>query len=472
MTEGTKLGEFKDDMQFKTSVTTNPGEISNELTATRIGQVSDFEKSLYPAGEEAVQAPPQVSAAPVFTQPEAPARVQTPVAAEVEEDEIAEDNWDDSELFAKQFEETVVNYEEGDIIKGVIRKIENSGLIIDIHFKSDGFVPNAEISNSEDITTDNFTVGQEVDVFIVKLETKEGYTMLSRKRAEYELGWNYIGQIAKSKELIEVRAVSKVQGGLVAEYRGIRGFVPASHVLKTSNEALDDFIGSAMPVIVLQADRKRRKVVFSAKLAKARPQKEPVTKLIETIEIGEVRHGVVSSIKDFGAFVDIGGVEGLVHISEMSWARVNHPSEIVKIGDKVDVFVLGADKETNKVSLGMKQLQPDPWVNVAERYTIGQVVSGTVTRVASFGAFIQIEKDLEGLIHISELSYSHIDKVEDIVKVGEKITAKIIKLIPDEQRIGLTLKGMNPNPDEVKAEKAETADVENTPVEEAEPQIA
>jgi ribosomal protein S1 len=287
--------------------------------------------------------------------------------------------------------------------------------------------------------------GDEVQAYIVKLETKEGYTLLSRKRAEYETAWNLLGRIAKTKEQIEIQVTSNVEGGLVVDYKGIKGFIPASHVLKTAEEKLEGFLNTTLSVVVIQVERKRRKVIFSHKLARIKPDKVDLDKVIDKIEVGEVYSGVVSSIKDFGAFVNIGGAEGLVHISELSWSRVNHPSEMLKVGDNVQVFVLGVDREHNKISLGMKQLQPDPWVNVMERFKIGQVVKGKITRLVSFGAFIQLEKDVEGLIHISELSYDHIEKAEEAVKPGQEVTAKIIKLLPDEQKIGLTLKGIDQN---------------------------
>jgi ribosomal protein S1 len=352
-------------------------------------------------------------------------------------------------LFHAEMNKLNLDYQEGDIIKGTIRTIEKSGLIVDINYKSDGFVANAEYSNDPAITptSDNLKPGDEISVYIEKLESKEGYTILSKKHADYELAWNTIGRCLKNKETLEVNITSTVQGGLVACYEGIKGFIPASQVIRDQDTPLSDFLEAHIPVVVLQVDRKRRKVIFSHKSAKVHPKKDNLAKIIETIEVGEVRPGKVSSIKDFGVFVDIGGIEGLVHISELSWARVNHPSELLKIGQAVNVFVLGLDKENYKVSLGMKQLVADPWVNIAERYQIGQVVSGTISRIVPFGAFIKIEDNLEGLIHISELRYGHVDNVGDVVSIGLKVQARIIKLNPDEQRIGLSLKGLNKNDD-------------------------
>jgi ribosomal protein S1 len=235
------------------------------------------------------------------------------IETESERDNEADDVLDESQFFEQQLEQTVVNYEEGDIIKGIIRKIENAGIMVDINYKSDGFVPNTELSVYNTVQNSEFEAGQEIDVCIMKLETKEGYTILSRKRAEYELAWNHITQIAKTKDTIDVKVVSKVQGGLVSEYKTIRGFIPASHVLKSSDDSLDGFIGNELSVVVLQADRKRRKVIFSFKLARVKQQKPNTSKVIETIEVGEVKQGTVSSIKDFGAFIDIGGIRSCTY---------------------------------------------------------------------------------------------------------------------------------------------------------------
>ena len=304
------------------------------------------------------------------------------------------------------------------------------------------------------MTIDQYEIGDEVDVFIEKLESKEGFTILSRKRAEYEVAWQNISKLAKSREVIDVKVCSVVQGGLVAEYNGIRGFIPASQVVKGSYEQLDQLLNQTLSVIVLKVDRRRKKVIFSNKSVKSKGMKEESLKLLESLEVGQIKQGKVTSIKDFGVFVDLGGIEGLVHISELAWSRVNHPSEIVQLGQEVNVFILGVDKETGKVSLGMKQLQPDPWVTVVEKYSVGQVITGVITRLVAFGAFIRIEDRLEGLIHISELANQHVEKVEDVVKVGDSVQAKIIKLIPEEQKIGLSLKGLSESSKPSNAEEA------------------
>ena len=317
---------------------------------------------------------------------------------------------------------------------------------MDINYKSEGFISNSEFNLPVGKKLEElFEIGSEIEAMIVKLETKEGYTLLSHQKAQQELIWHQLAESVNTQTIFEVKVISNVEGGLVVDYQNIRGFIPASHVLKNSNEKLIDFLEQNLKVIAMQVDIKRGKIIFSHKLAKHSSTEEELVQILNTLKEGEVKTGKVSSIKNFGIFVELGGIEGLVHISELSWTRVKHPSELVKIGDEVQVFILGIDQENYKISLGMKQLQPDPWVKVLEKYQIGQIVTGTISRIVDFGAFLQLEKVLEGLIHISELSDQHIEKVDKIVKPGMKVQAKIIKLMPDLQKLGLTLKNINQN---------------------------
>lgn len=454
--EGTKFGLNEDELNVSIDTIDKEAELE-ELSGTKIGEVSDFEKSLYESNEKSTVGKTVVEEKTVAS---VATPVETPqITIEQKAEKTLEMNNESQNSLESHLEKTVLDYQQGDIIKGIVRKIEKSGIMVDINYKSEGYIQNVEFSQVPGETPSNTVkAGDEIDVYILKLETKEGYTLLSRKRAEYELAWNYLSKIAKTKETIDVHVTSKVEGGLVADYKGIKGFIPASHALRNSDEKLENYLDEKLTVVVIQVERKRRKVIFSHKLAQTRPGKMDIERMIERIEVGEVYTGSVSSIKDFGAFVNIGGAEGLVHISELSWARVNHPSEVLAVGDKVQVFVLGVDKEHNKISLGMKQLQPDPWVVVSEKFHVGQLVKGKISRIVSFGAFIQLEPDLEGLIHISELSYDHIERVEDAISVGQIVNAKIIKLIPDEQKIGLTLKGIDQAADiTAQSQEVETA---------------
>ncbi|MBT5953288.1 S1 RNA-binding domain-containing protein [bacterium] len=459
MSEGTKLGEFKESNEFNTAVKQEVNE-SSELKGTKLGEVSEFEKSLSNDKETTSENKTVVeknveiekeddssslaTAVEQVSEPSSDEKVETVQEVVEEETPAKVESNDPEDIFKAAMDESVMDYQEGDIIKGIVRRIEKGGILVDIKYKSDGFIVNSEYSNDPHADPEKeFSAGDEISSSIVKLESKEGYTVLSRKKAEYEIAWNTIISLSKTKDPVDVYVTSAVQGGVVAEYKGIKGFVPASQLLKEHNDPLDGFVNKPLTVTVLQADRKRRKVIFSNKMARRKTSKKELAIIFESIDVGQVKEGKVTSIKDFGVFVDVGGVEGLVHISELSWSRVNHPSEIMAVGDEVKVFVLGVDRENEKISLGIRQLQPDPWVKVAEKYEIGQTVEGTISRILAFGAFMQIEKDLEGLIHISELSYDHVKSVEDVVKSGQTVKARIIKLLPDEQKIGLSLKGVN-----------------------------
>lgn len=487
ISEGTKLGANEEELIFKNDLNTVS---SSNLQGTKFSAVSEFEKDLLLNDESVLKEPQKKTNSNSFVveassllqndecseeyldndptqlqtkseldeqlvtdteeiKPEKTLNQQSDEHQEVKKEEIV--SLKQAKPFAKpvsdleeQITNSIPNYQIGDIITGVVRNIEKSGVLVDIKYKADGFIPNNEFSSvPQENASNTVKIGDEIKVCIIKLETREGYVLLSRKKAEYESSWNLLGKLAKTKETIEVDVVSKVEGGLVVDYKGIKGFIPASHVLKTVDENLDSYIGQKLTVVVLQVERKRRKVIFSYRLASIKSQRVDISKILDSIEVGQIRKGRISSIKDFGVFVNIDGAEGLVHISELSWARVSHPSEILKVGDEVSVFVLGVDKENRKISLGMKQLQPDPWVNITNKYKVGEIVKGKITRFVPFGAFIQLDKDLEGLIHISELSYEHVDKIEDIVKIGTIVNAKIIKIIPEEQKIGLSLKGID-----------------------------
>ncbi len=430
--EGTRIGggslfEFK-----------KQGEVGDpsKLTATRIGVLDDFEKSLgldkpeYVAADTPVIEEVHTSAhARSNRYTEAPdSRVNKP--SRPKKQALPENPTMDDALTALQ------TLEVGDIVEGVVTRIENGGVFIDFNYKSEGFIPMTELTAGEEIE-----VGGSITGMIGFLESSEGYAILSKRRADEELAWRNLQKAYKRKEAVEVKVISAVSGGLVVEYSCVRGFVPASHVLKDGSDTLDGFITTSIPVKVIQIDKKRRKCVMSHKMATHVPgaSKEAIATL-QKIEIGQVLSGRVSSLKDFGAFVDLGGIEGLVHISEMAWSRIEHPSELLQVGQTVNVFVLGIDQESKKISLGLKQLQPDPWVSIAEKYKAGNIVKGTVSRLVSFGAFVKLDDNIEGLVHISELSNTHVKAVKDVVQPGMVVEAKVLRVIPEEQKIGLSIK--------------------------------
>jgi len=441
MSEGTSIGKVEniEDFDVKDQDVPSP---DNELKATKIGEMSEFEKSFISETDEKAPESQEDSAV---------------VADEAQESTAKKSLKSELEKFLDEETAQVFDYEDGDVIIGTVRSVEKSGVLVDFKFKSDGYVSNSELGHNEEGQVETLEAGQKVPFYIEKLETKEGYSLLSRKKAQMEETWDFLTQAIKEREPINVQVNSKVDGGLVASYQSIKGFIPASQILKENDLGLEQFINSTMSVTVLQADRRRRKVIFSSKATKLVDRKS-INKIIEELEVGQIRKGKVTSIKKFGVFVDLGGVEGLIHISELSWSRVYNPSDIVSVDDEVDVFVLGVDKETKRISLGMKQLSEDPWVKAGNELSIGDVVEGQITRIVPFGAFIQINENIEGLIHISEISYEHIEKVESILNVGDSVKAKVIKLIIEEQKIGLTLKFDN-------SEQSTVENVESEPVE-------
>lgn len=418
--EGTRLGS-ESLYDFKSS-----GGGTEKLKATRLGEMDEFEKSLGLAAPQ-YDAP---TMAPAGSKPKAAPASPSVVRTVVNRKKTLPDNPSMEDALT-----SVQNLEVGDIVEGTVTRLENGGVYMDFKYKSEGFIPLSELNPGETIE-----VGQTIVGMIGHLESKEGYTILSKRRATEEIAWRDLARAYKRKDVVTVYVVGSVSGGLVVEYQGVRGFVPASHVLHDSQETLENFLNTKIPVKVLQLDKRRRKCVMSHKLATHIAGAPKDAEAIRQIQVGQTVHGKVTSIKDFGAFVDVGGVEGLIHISEMSWSRIEHASQLLHVGQEIDVFILGVDPESRKVSLGLKQLQRDPWVTIGEKYQVGDVVKGTVSRLVSFGAFVKLDGDIEGLVHISELSHKHIKEAKEAVQPGQVVEAKIIRVIAEEQKIGLSIK--------------------------------
>jgi len=360
------------------------------------------------------------------------------------------------------YEATFKEYKAGDIVKGTVIKVDPGAVLVDIKYKADGLILPEELSDKSFSSPEEVVkVGDVIDVYIENLENKEGYVVLSKKRADYERRWRIAYDAYKNKKVLEGKVVQVLKGGLVLDCEGIRGFIPASQVLKKAKESLDAFRDHTLPVKVIEINRRQGKIVLSHKLAAGEKERYKAEKLFDELEVGQIRHGIVSSIKNFGAFVDLGGIEGLIHLSELSWKRVKHPSEVLKLGQELDVFVLGVDKISKKVALGLKELQPDPWVNAGDYYKPGQIVKAKILRFAKFGAFAELEHGLEGLIHISELSREPIRTPEDAAKIGDVVDVKILRVLPEEQKIGLSIKEAVKQKE--KKEVKEAAPEEETP---------
>ncbi len=323
----------------------------------------------------------------------------------------------------------------GDIVIGTVERIDDQGALVNVGAKSEGLVPPEELGarNVE------INVGDEIAVYVVDNGGRSGNIILSKKKADYERAWHSIIKAFEDNETLSAMVIDRVKGGLVVDL-GMRGFLPASHVATKNINALDRFVGQSIKLKVIEVDRNRKRVVVSQKRAVEDEKKLRRDLTVTTLEEGQIRRGVVRRVTDYGAFVDLGGIDGLLHVTEMSWGRVNHPSDIVKPGQKIDVMVLKYDVENEKISLGLKQILPDPWQHIDQYYAVGDEVDGTVTRLVPFGAFIALDHGIEGIIPNSELADQRIRKPDEVVGANQKIRVKIINIRPTERRMTLSLR--------------------------------
>ncbi len=328
----------------------------------------------------------------------------------------------------------------GDVVDGVVVHIDREGVLVDVGTKSEGVIRPGELARDPSLTPEEVvSVGEKIKVYVVESESQEGGPLLSKKRADFENAWEKVEKAYADKGVIKAMVTDRVKGGLVVDL-GIRGFVPASHVGSGKLKNLDKFVGQAMPFKVIEVDRERRKVVLSNRLAVEEEQEATRKDTLASLAEGQIREGVVRRITDYGAFVDLGGVDGLLHISEMSWTRINHPSEAVKVGQKIQVMVLKLNLDQGRVSLGLRQILPDPWEDIRKIHSVGDVIQGTVTRLVPFGAFVQVEGGIEGIIPNSELAHRRVNNPEEVVSSGQQVEVKVIDLRPDERRMTLSLR--------------------------------
>lgn len=340
----------------------------------------------------------------------------------------------------------IADLKKGQIVKGTVSQIKDDGVYVDVNYKTDGFIPLRELSHRN--VTDPAEVvelNQEIDVVILTLENEEGNMILSKKRADFEKAWERIMEVYENDEVIEAEVTKVVKGGLVVDV-GLRGFIPASHVAIGYVENLDEYVGKTLPLKVIEVERDRNNVVLSAKKVLEEQREEEKQKTLASLEEGKTVKGVITKLVDFGAFVDLGGIEGLLHISEMSWGRIAHPRDLFEEGQEIEVKILSIDKEEERVSLGYKQLLPDPWQEFVKKHYEGEVVEGTVTKIVDFGVFMEIENGIEGLIHISQLSHRHVKTPDEVVSVGEKVKVKIINIDEEQKRVGLSIKELEEKP--------------------------
>lgn len=345
--------------------------------------------------------------------------------------------------------ENVATIRRGDIVKGVVVQKDREGLLVDIGAKTEGVVPAREMRTFSPEEADALTLGDEVLVYVVQTDESEGQIYLSVDRAQGEKGWHVLQQNFENGDVIEGEAVDCNKGGLLVNVEGVRGFVPMSQLANPvafdpsadpSRSPLADLIGNHLKLKVIEINRRRNRLILSEKQVMRQQREELRRSLFAELDTGQVRKGRVTGIREFGAFVDIGGVDGLVHLSEFSWGQVEPPEKTLSIGDEVDVYVLRVDRENMKVALSFRRLHPEPWESIHEKYHVGQTVTATVTKVTTFGAFARLDPAIEGLVHISELSDGPVRHPSDVVSEGQELTLKILRIEPERRRLALSLK--------------------------------
>ncbi len=345
--------------------------------------------------------------------------------------------------FLAAIEGTIKNFNDGDLVEGTIVQVDRDEVLVDIGYKTEGVIPSRELSIRHDVDPGELVkVGERIEALVLTKEDKEGRLILSKKRAQYERAWGTIEGMKERDEVVKGMVIEVVKGGLIVDI-GLRGFLPASLVEMRRVRDLTPYIGKEIEARIIELDKNRNNVVLSRRAFLEQSQSESRTTFLNQLQKGQVRSGVISSIVNFGAFVDLGGVDGLVHVSELSWKHIDHPNEVVEVGMPVTVEVLEVDFERERVSLSLKATQEDPWQAFARTHTIGQVTSGKVTKLVPFGAFVRVYEGIEGLIHISELAERHVEIPEQVVRVDDEIMVKIIDIDLERRRVSLSLKQAN-----------------------------
>ena len=330
--------------------------------------------------------------------------------------------------------------DDGQLVSGIVVKIDRDEVLLDIGYKSEGVIPSRELSIRNDVNpAEVVSIGESIEALVLTKEDKEGRLVLSKKRAQYERAWGDIEAKKEAEAVVEGSVIEVVKGGLIVDI-GLRGFLPASLVELRRVRDLQPYIGTVVQAKIIELDKNRNNVVLSRRAYLEENQKETRDSFLTNLKIGEVREGTVSSVVSFGAFVDLGGMDGLIHVSELSWKHVDHPGSVVAVGDPVTVQVLDVDFSRERISLSLKATQQDPWAEFAEGHAVGQLVYGRVTKLVQFGSFVQVGDGIEGLVHISEMSAHHVENPGDIVTPGEELWVKIIDLDLERRRISLSIK--------------------------------
>ncbi|MGD7706024.1 30S ribosomal protein S1 [Microlunatus sp. Y2014] len=357
--------------------------------------------------------------------------------------QVAVDDFGSPEAFLEAVDATIKYFNDGDIVNGTVVKVDRDEVLLDIGYKTEGVIPSKELSIKHDVDPfEVVQVGDEIEALVQQKEDKEGRLILSKKRAQYERAWGTIEKIKEEDGVVTGSVIEVVKGGLIIDI-GLRGFLPASLVEMRRVRDLQPYVGQELEAKIIELDKNRNNVVLSRRAWLEQTQSEVRQNFLTQLQKGQIRKGVVSSIVNFGAFVDLGGVDGLVHVSELSWKHIDHPGEVVTVGDPVTVEVLDVDMDRERVSLSLKATQEDPWQAFARTHQIGQIVPGKVTKLVPFGAFVRVEEGIEGLVHVSELAVRHVEIPEQVVTVNDDVMVKIIDIDLERRRISLSLKQAN-----------------------------
>ena len=349
---------------------------------------------------------------------------------------------DEYQQMVDMYDATIKDIKEGEVVTGSVIGVSRDDVIVDVGFKSEGIIPMGEFTQPL-----NIKVGDEIEVYLEQIEDAHGQLILSKQKADFMRVWEKIREVHDSGEKITGKVARRIKGGLVVDIMGVDAFLPGSQVALRQVPDFDALIGDEMEVKIIKINKSRRNIVVSRRTVLEEEREHMRAQLLNEIAVGQIRQGIVKNITDFGVFIDLGGVDGLLHITDMSWGRIRHPSEMVSLGDKIDVKILDFDEKTSRISLGLKQMTPYPWENIEQKYPLGKKVKGRVVSITDYGAFVELEKGIEGLIHISEMSWTqHIKHPSKIMNVGDEVEAVVLSVDKDNEKISLGIKQMEPDP--------------------------
>ncbi len=403
---------------------------STEVTAEAMAEA--------PAAAEAVATTESIETPGPVENPPAPLEERPAITAPKDLGDLPEDL--SAEDFAAAVERTVFQFKEGDIVAGTVVRVDPDEVLVDIGFKSEGVIPAKELSIRNNANpADVVSVGEEIEALVLQMEDENGRLVLSKKRAQYERAWGRIERIMQEGGTVSGPVIEVVKGGLIVDI-GLRGFLPASLVDLRRVRDLQPFVGEVIEAKVIELDKNRNNVVLSRRAYLEEEQAEQRQAFLSDLQPGDIREGVVSSVVNFGAFVDLGGMDGLVHVSELSWQHVNHPGEVVSVGDKVKVKVLEVDRERERISLSIRQTAEDPWDTFIRDTDVGAILDGVVTKTVPFGAFVSVGEGVEGLVHVSEIAMHHVESPELELSIGQQVRVKVTEIDADRRRVSLSIK--------------------------------